>query len=198
MASESKKLIIKPENDSPSSNLSEENNNFRPSVPIYLYRQLVKELEDTKVNLEILKSQNQALVAQNKDLQEEVANIFHSVQNLQTILNHKDSPLELDQKSKLRSAEKRITIKTEQGFSTILLSKDLPATESSPLKSDSPKHILEVDSHKSLSGENSAQNREINSLWLMIMVIFIFLTCFLGSILLVSSLLNNQNNSNSN
>ena len=57
--------------------------NYRPSVPISVYRELVGELRQTQAQLNILKSQNQ-------QLRQEAEKVFHSTHTLKQVVESFD------------------------------------------------------------------------------------------------------------
>lgn len=61
-------------------------NPYAPSVPIPVYRELAAELQATKAMLESLNAQNQALVRQNALLRKEVQTIVQSAFQLQSLM----------------------------------------------------------------------------------------------------------------
>lgn len=186
MALQSNDFTQKPKNDL-SSHLLKEGNSYRPSVPIYVYRQLVEELDKTKLNLETLKNQNQALIAQNQALKEEVATIIDSTQNLQNILENKDSLL--------KSPKNRLVTESKKGFSKILLTTESPLAEIPSPEVAKEEHILEVEYTDSIKPSNSGQNKQVKGWWLIILISFLIFSCFLGSFFVAKSFLKDNNNS---
>jgi cell division protein FtsB len=168
--------------------LSEAHNHYRPSVPIYVYRQLVQELEKTKVNLQTLEIQNEALRAQNEELKAEVLQILNSAQNLRYILENNPK-----NQSQLKSKSHKIVVETEKGASTIWLATQSPLAEVSYPTSSFDDGILEVGDGESHPQKDALKKQEIRGLWPIILLIFLILTCFLGSFLVVNSFLKNHN-----
>ncbi|MBP0021067.1 MAG: hypothetical protein J7647_26380 [Cyanobacteria bacterium SBLK] len=59
--------------------------NYRPAVPISVYRELAKELQETKGELETLKQQNHQLTNENKLMRQELDKITQCVQSFQQV-----------------------------------------------------------------------------------------------------------------
>ena len=60
--------------------------NYRPSVPISLYRELAAELEVTQGKLIAIQSENQTLRQQNQELRQEIERIANQGQKLQELV----------------------------------------------------------------------------------------------------------------
>jgi hypothetical protein len=197
MRSKSKNLSPK---SSPLSSYSQtsEDNNYRPSVPIFVYRQLVEELKKTQFNLETLTAQNRALVAQNEELKKELSVIFNSAQNLQEIIDNKESLVQLKTTSALETQQNNLTVETDQEFSSVNLSTEIPLKPLKKIparKSHRQKHTLEVDPNLPNSEDDAKKSGEIQGFWLMILIVFLFFSCFVGSFFVAKSFLNDNNNS---
>jgi cell division protein FtsB len=170
-----------------------ENNNYPPSVPIYVYRQLVKDLNQAKVNLQSLKVQNEVLRAQNEELKAEVSQILNSAQNMGYILENKACILEQTRKSPLKSKPYQVVAKTEKGSSPFLFATESSWPEGSPLKSPFDKQILAVKYTDSHPRKNSLKKQEIRGLWLIVLITVLILSCFVGSFFVVKSVLKDHN-----
>ncbi|MDY6807125.1 MAG: hypothetical protein SXA11_25395 [Cyanobacteriota bacterium] len=59
------------------------NNNYSPSIPISLYREVTAELQGTKAELESVQNQNQQLVQQNQQLRREIEKLIGAAMQLQ-------------------------------------------------------------------------------------------------------------------
>lgn len=176
-----------------------EDHNYRPSVPIFIYRQLVEELQKTQLKLETLKAQNQALVAQNEALKKEVNLIFNSAQNLQAILQKKDSFVQLKTESQRKTDLKNHPqLETKPKSFPAILSKETsvkPLKKVPTPKSHRQKYTLEVDFNLSNAKDDTQKSRKIKGFWLMIMIVFLVFSCFVGSFFVAKSFLNDNNNS---
>jgi hypothetical protein len=71
-----------PDNTNP-----ENSNNYSPSVPISLYREVTAELQAAQAMLDSLKTHNQQLVQQNQQLRREVETVVQVSQQLQQVVN---------------------------------------------------------------------------------------------------------------
>lgn len=169
---------------------SENKNNYRPSVPIYVYRQLVEELESTKKDLDTLKNQNQQLITQNQQLQEEVTKIIASAQILQDLLQPK---IEISEPKSSLQPDK-IVVETEKGSSTILLSNESSLPEVSSKKTPVEEHILEVEYTESTTIKDLVKKGGLSGVSLILLISFLVLSCFVGSFFVAKLLVNNNNN----
>lgn len=64
---------------------SDRTQNYRPAVPISVYRELAKELQTTKGELEAVKQQNHQLTHENKLMRQELDKITQCVQTFQQV-----------------------------------------------------------------------------------------------------------------
>ncbi len=67
------------------------NNNYSPSVPLSVYRDLAAELQATQAKLDTLTTKNQKLVQENHLLRQEIAKVVKSVLHLQKWSNIPDN-----------------------------------------------------------------------------------------------------------
>ena len=58
----------------------------RPSVPLSVYRELVKELQTTQARVEFLQSQNQRLVKSNRQLRQEIETVVAQGRRLKKVV----------------------------------------------------------------------------------------------------------------
>lgn len=58
----------------------------RPSVPLSVYRELVKELQSTQARVESLESQNQQLVKSNRQLRQEIETVVAQGRRLEKVV----------------------------------------------------------------------------------------------------------------
>lgn len=183
MTSQSKNITAKLESNN-SSDSEELLNSYRPSVPIYIYRQLVQELEETKINLEQITVKNKTLMEKNELLQQEVIKIISCSQNLQTMLEDKSQ----EKHNASDSQTNQVLITTDKGKSTILFPTESPLAEVS--SSVNEEEILEVE-YRSLNLPDQDAN-DIQSFWLVVLIIFLILTCFFGSIFVANNFIKNN------
>ncbi|MGB7711261.1 MAG: hypothetical protein WCD53_13230 [Microcoleus sp.] len=71
----------------PDNNSSANSNNYSPSVPISLYREVTAELQSAQAMLDSLKTHNQQLVQQNQQLRREVETVVQASIYLQQAVN---------------------------------------------------------------------------------------------------------------
>ena len=75
----------------PENNSSANSNNYSPSVPISLYREVTAELQSAQAMLDSLKTHNQQLVQQNHQLRREVETVVQASIYLQQAVNSAQS-----------------------------------------------------------------------------------------------------------
>lgn len=75
----------------PDHNSSANSNNYSPSVPISLYREVTAELQSAQALLDSLKTHNQQLVEQNQQLRREVETVVQASIYLQQAVNSAQS-----------------------------------------------------------------------------------------------------------
>lgn len=75
----------------PDPNSSANSNNYSPSVPISLYREVTAELQSAQALLDSLKTHNQQLVQQNQQLRREVETVVQASIYLQQAVNSAQS-----------------------------------------------------------------------------------------------------------
>ena len=177
----------------------ERKKNYLPSIPIYVYRQMVEDLAATKAELKTIKSQNKKLAAQNQQLKREVAKIIASTQNLQELLQQEVKI----QKHAAREAQhsKACTETFASAKGECVKKSNTPRINLRTLEQNSgrqnsslQKHILELESNQPYSVETSDNSSgRINVFWLVIAIIVISLTFSVGSFFVAKSLLNNNN-----
>ncbi len=71
----------------PENNSSANSNNYSPSVPISLYREVTAELQSAQAMLDSLKTHNQQLLQQNQELRREVETVVQASVYLQQAVN---------------------------------------------------------------------------------------------------------------
>ena len=62
----------------PENNSSANSNNYSPSIPISLYREVTAELQSAQAMLDSLKTHNQQLLQQNQELRREVETVVQA------------------------------------------------------------------------------------------------------------------------
>lgn len=75
----------------PENNSSSNSNNYSPSVPISLYREVTAELQSAQAMLDSLKTHNQQLLQQNQELRREVETVVQASVYLQQAVNSAQS-----------------------------------------------------------------------------------------------------------
>jgi hypothetical protein len=75
----------------PENNSSANSNNYSPSIPISLYREVTAELQSAQAMLDSLKTHNQQLLQQNQELRREVETVVQASVYLQQAVNSAQS-----------------------------------------------------------------------------------------------------------
>ena len=153
---------------------------YLPSVPISVYRELVKELQATQAQLDSLKAQNQRLVKHNRQLQQEVAKVVRSAQDLQKMAAALDLPGEAN-------VTASNSVKSTQGY----LGK-APVLPSPKLKPPASREVLTIDETQSPHRSSADPAAGVNGPMLAIAIGAIVLAAFGAGFLLVRPLLNHN------
>jgi hypothetical protein len=144
--------------------------NYHASVPICIYRELVKDLEATKTELAILQRQNQAL-------KQKMSTIVNSVRNLDL-----EEILPQNNHNKVKNTE--MSLKTS-------LASDSFFSHLTPEHHPPQGYIFEEKSplHNSLE---SSSRLKVNLFGLIICVIVIILSCSMASFLIAKFIMSNN------
>lgn len=171
--------------------------NYRPSVPITVYRQLGAELQSTQAKLDSLKIQNQQLTQQNQQLRQEIDKLLHSAWDIQHILTSIDG----SSNSKADFSELEVSHQSQPQFfqEPIPSSSPLPPVAASqpsylpdsPIKA--PEQIMvEEKESKSRRPPQPESSSDVSGWLLILAIILIVLTAFSMGFLIVRPLLNDS------
>ena len=69
------------------SHYSQPTNNYPPSVPLCVYRELTAELQAVQSKLDVITSHNQKLVQENQQLRQEITKVIQSCLELQKLVS---------------------------------------------------------------------------------------------------------------
>jgi regulator of replication initiation timing len=138
----------------------------RPSVPLSVYRELVKELETTQAQTESLVIENQQLFQQNQQLRQEIETVIRYAQHLQEVIASQN---------------------------TISVNPPVSPPQAKPSASNKYKErVIEIESDRSRYVSPSSNDSTINGWVLAIALILIVVTSCLGAFLIVNSRLHNR------
>lgn len=168
-------------------------NNYRPSVPMSVYRDLAAELEQTKLQLETLNTQNQLLVVQNQALRAEIIKVIETHLYLEEFVSS------LPPVSAPISDQPPPSPQSAQILPLVVESEPVPVNpiQTPELEAPTPKDIPPaVVIEKSDPPPSPAAAKADISGWLIIaMMILIVSSAFVGGFLIVHPLLNNHGDS---
>ncbi len=168
-------------------------NNYSPSVPISVYRELAAELQATKAMLDSLNSQNQRLTQQNQQLQQEVGRVVQSALHLQQVVDSfqsnrptssrvsspMDTPSDLFRGQSSRPSSQPIP-STTNPVSFPPLDEADPLTDALFSQQEEPKPRLT---------RSATAPKDMGGLWLTITITVIIITAFGAGFLVVRPLL---------
>ncbi len=168
-------------------------NNYRPSVPMSVYRELAAELEKTKFQLETLNTQNQLLVAQNQELRAEIIKVIETHLHLEEVVNS------------LPSVSATISHQPQPNPTSVQIQPLVLENRPEPV-SVSPQPELELETPPENIPDKIVIEESVNppspssvspksgfTGWiLMAMMMLIVSTAFVGSFLIVYPILNNS------
>ena len=169
--------------------------NYRPSVPITVYRQLGAELQSTQAQLNSLKVQNQQLAQQNQQLRQEIDKLLHSARDIQHILTSIDG----SGNSKVDFSEPTVPHQSQSPFLENQISQSTPVPTVAPsqtpyLPDSSPEVpeqiIVEVSESKPRRSPQPESSSDVSGWLLILAIILIVLTAFSMGFLIVRPLLN--------
>ncbi|WP_204103356.1 MULTISPECIES: hypothetical protein [Spirulina sp. CCY15215] len=169
--------------------------NYRPAVPISVYRELAKELQTTKSELEAVKVQNHQLTNDNKLMRQELAKITQCVQAFQQVQGNANEA----NPSVLRLEKAAIADFPSEGKPAP------PPPLNSPLSPEPAFEDMDRDEEYVIEVEEPSKNRRLSLLdssgdisgWLLaIAIALMVLTAFSAGFLFLRPWLMNNSNSN--
>lgn len=188
-------MVSQSENPIIQFNRNHKHNNHVPSVPIYVYRQLVEDFNTTKIYLKQLKSENQALKAKNEVLQKELDKIIYSARNIQQIIDSNHFVSAGKSEHQFLSESENMEMLTQNNSSNQLFSKQ-PSQNDIKEQKKEQEYIFEVEGAPQTPLTNK-QPKEIKSFWVVIVITLLVLSCSAGAFFLAISFIQNQNNNES-
>lgn len=169
-------------------------NNYCPSVPISVYRELAAELQAAQAMLDSLNGQNQQLVKQNQKLRQEVEKVLQSSQHLQQVVDSL-TPVTGAHKPRRQSipSEPRPAPSIPKSAPS-RLGVDVPSPHNLEAPSSPYRETLVIEQQESRSRRTSASEsyREVNGWVLIVAIVLIVLTAFGTGFLIVRPLLKNN------
>jgi hypothetical protein len=166
---------------------SNQNSSGAATVPLKVYRELAAELQATKAMLDSLHAQNQQLTQQNQQMRQDVERLVQSALTLQQYAaggaapNNSMHTLPLDA-ARTEAEALAAQIRPHRAVTPSAASSYLPDTDDST-------HPLLTSQPMPLSTPTRGSAREINGVWLWLIVIGIIATAFAAGFLLVKPLL---------
>jgi hypothetical protein len=146
----------------------------RPSIPLFVYRELVEELQNTQARLETLEAQKKLLVRENQQFQQEIEQLMGCVQQLQAVIATRDAQT-------TGGREQESTSPSVDGWVVPATRYSLPVSGENP---PNKKLIIEIESDRPIS--QSKGDGKINGWVLAIALMAIVITSCLGAFLIVS------------
>lgn len=170
--------------------------NYCPSVPISVYRELAAELQAAQAMLDSLNGQNQQLIQQNQKLRQEVEKVLQSSQHLQQVMDSL-TPVTSAQRPRRQSVplESRPASSIPKSAAAGM---KVEGSASHPLELDasfSPYRdtlVIEQDDARYRRTAASESHREVNGWVLIVAIVLIVLTAFGTGFLIVRPLLKNN------
>lgn len=148
---------------------SASSHSYSPSVPLSVYRELVRELQDTQIELDDLEAENHHLFQQNQQLRSEIQKLVRYAKHLQKVVNSFDDPG--DRPASSHSQD---------------ISQTSPPLEK-PISPKAPKkQVIEIG-HSRPGASPSEGGGQINGWLLAIAILLIVMTSCVGAFMLVSS-----------
>ena len=203
------------------SNYSQPPNNYPPSVPLWVYRELTAELQAVQSKLSVVTSHNQKLSQENQQLRQEITKVIESCLELKKLVEtsapsppappcpHNEEEY-LPQPTPRNHQEVRYTNKPtvttappRQQPTTPRRKAVIKATPSQNGRQESVTPTKDINFPGSekvfieekkvrYSPNSQSQTKGLNGLWLVITIIFIMLTGFAAGYLIVRPLFQNQ------
>ena len=171
-------------------------NNYAPSVPISLYREVTAELQSSRSSIEALKAQNQQLVQQNQQLRRQLENMVQAATHLQKAVNTAQHQNGSDEdlpmfKPKVYNNSQEKTIKMpvvlSQPATTASPDPSAPSASDASMPSPNTKPPTFPDSAEQLFTEqpetpfqptSSPERSELNGWWLIVSILLIISAAF--------------------
>ncbi|MDX2096831.1 MAG: hypothetical protein SFW36_03575 [Leptolyngbyaceae cyanobacterium bins.59] len=163
----------------------------RPSVPLYVYKELAAELQAAKVMLDSLHTKNQHLTRQNQQLRQEMERVVEAVVQMQQVVDgdehnsssvlepsptpKREKPVEAAKKAPVRSAPRPVASKPDK-LESPLLSGDL---------------VTEQEGSRP-SFEQKPERVDLGGLWLAVVILMIVLSAFGAGFVIVRPFLQSR------
>ncbi|MDB9313674.1 hypothetical protein PN462_11235 [Spirulina sp. CS-785/01] len=155
---------------------------YRPSVPITVYRQLAQELQVTKEEMSHLQRKNQHLMEQNTLMREELAKISQSVETLQQVTASYDGEGNVITSEPPKHQETEIQESPEPSLALSNFEDDFESSL-----------VMEVEEKPERRPSLQERMGDANGWLVVVTLVFVVLTVFGGTYLLVRPLFSNNN-----
>lgn len=172
-------------------------NNYAPSVPISLYREVTAELQSSRSSIDALKAQNQQLIQQNQQLQRQLENMVQAATQLQKAVNTAQNLDSSEGDLPTFKATKVYNNPQEQAIKVpVVLSSPSPTTsipQSPPTRRDlsvslpnpkdptfpeTPEQLFTEQLEGQLQSNTEPNRSELNGWWLIVSILLIVFTAF--------------------
>ncbi|MEQ9469423.1 MAG: hypothetical protein RIG88_01955 [Roseitalea porphyridii] len=170
-------------------------NNYCPSVPISVYRELAAELQAAQAMLDSLNGQNKQLVKQNQKLRQEVEKVLQSSQHLQQVVDSLTpvTGVEMPRRQSIPSEPRPIPSIPKSAPSRLRVDVSPPHPKLDPPSSPYREGlVIEQEEPRSRHTSASEGHREVNGWVLIVAIVLIVLTAFGTGFLIVRPLLKNN------
>jgi hypothetical protein len=161
-----------------------------PTVPLKVYRELAAELQATKSLLDSVNTQNQYMTRQNQQLRQEVDRLVQSSLTLQQLVqtgqNHAAASDVARQQAEAVAAQLR-PARPPQPTPLAAPPAAQPPPNTKADKDDAP--LFTEESVAPLALDDESSPREINGVWLWLIVFVIIVTAFVAGFMVVKPLL---------
>lgn len=175
-----------------------------PSVPMYVYREIVEQLQATQAQLSAIQTNNQQLAYHNQKLQQEVEILMQSaykVQQLahQEIITPQTEKVRKKQSNSHHRSQVRLYPHNQQASRNSHISHSHQTNKVKPIWQAKSLHsavkepqIVTVKYAPQHSSKQQKSSQEMNGWFLAIAIMIIVMTAFTSGFLLVRPLLNNN------
>lgn len=191
-------------NTTPSKQEAAPGNNYAPSVPISLYRDLAAELQATKAMLESMSNHNQQLIRQNQQFRQEIERVVQSAMTLQQIagtaqaqtpawnntpptpaVDHPEAIADILRQQAARTAQRPPArpVPPAPPEPPVSVQPNLP--DHSPLSDD----LFTEQREEQLTPSPKPAKKDLGSMWLTITILIIVITAFSASFLIFQAFL---------
>ena len=206
--------------------INNDGNNYRASVPIFVYKELAGDLENTKNQLQQLRHVNDELVRQNQQLRQEIIKILQTAEQVQQTVKLINPPQvsfiktevaknnfhpstqvkqnshsiseNLNQESSfnLQNNQEKIIHTPKTSQTPVKSVSDVPAKVKKSRPKPPQKQKLDFEDDNNLEIENNNNSNGLNGWLLFLAILLIVFTAFGAGFIVMRPLLNSNPNNN--